>query len=341
MVHTCYSYPNMGSSEACSGTDLSGCRWYSGGVSCSTYEDGDTVCSGSYYECGYDAEGNYSCEERSADEVTVTTNCYDNEQFRYWNRYRAFVVNFGSPASPVLEPVIDMPTNEEGVSTIAEGDAIYYSYKVPAEVEGDPRPYARYYVRKIDLTNPAEPAVGAPVNVPGQVLDVAGDYLYTQDTVYGDTIIETSLARVRMFEGRAYLMNRRRLTDQQVEAVQLDGRGHLLVSHRDSWWSTVSSTGSVQKLSLFDAALNPLSTVDVDAWATLAGAEDGRALFQVPGGLLVVNLDAPAFPYPQAYFPTQTWPQSLEIAGDRAYFAAGRYGIYDFDLNTYNLLPLL
>ena len=27
--------------------------------------------------------------------------------------------------------------------------------------------------------------------------------------------------------------------------------------------------------------------------------------------------------------------------GASAYFAAGRYGIYDFDLNTYNLLPLL
>ena len=341
MVHTCYSYPTNAPSDRCSGPDLSGCSWYSGGISCSTYEDGDTVCTGTYYLCAYDADGNYSCEERSEDEVAVTTNCYDNEQFRYWSRYRAFVVNFGTPSNPVLEPALEMPVSEEGVSTIAEGDAIYYSFKVPAEVSGDPRPYARYFVRKIDLADPSAPQVGAPVNVPGQVLDVAGDYLYTQDTVYGDTIIETSLARVRMFEGSAYLMNRRRLTDQQVEAVQLDGRGHLLVSHRDSWWSTVSSASSMQKLSIFDAALNPLSTVDVDAWATLGGAKDGRALFQVPGGLLVVNLDAPTYPYPQSYFPTATWPQKLEIAGDRAYFAAGRFGIYDFDLNTYNLLPLL
>ena len=55
----------------------------------------------------------------------------------------------------------------------------------------------------------------------------------------------------------------------------------------------------------------------------------------------MVNLDTPANPFPQAYFPTAGWPQKIDIAGDRAYFAAGRYGIYDFDLNTYNLLPLL
>ena len=342
MVHSCSSYPSSSVSSGCSTEDLAGCEWFSGGRNCNTYEDGDTVCTGAYYRCGYDADSSYSCTEIDASEVTVTTSCYDNEQFRYWNRYRAFVVNFEQPSDPVLEPVIEMPASEEGVSTIAEGDKVYYSYKEPYEVDGDPRPYARYFFRTIDLADPSAPTLSAAVNVPGQVLDASGDYLFTQDTVYGEAIVETSLARVRMFEGRAYLMNRRRLTDQQVEAVKLDGRGQLLVSHRDSWWSTVSSSGSsMQKLSIFDTALTPLASVEVDAWATLSGAQDGRALFQVPGGLLVVNLDAPANPYPQAYFPTAGWPQKIDIAGDRAYFAAGRYGIYDFDLNTYNLLPLL
>jgi hypothetical protein len=344
MVHTCNSYPTATASSGCSSEDLASCEWLSGGRTCNTNEAGETVCTGAYYRCGYDADSSYSCTEVDAAEVAVSTSCYDNEQFRYWNRYRAFVVNFAQPSNPVLEPVLEMSSGEEGVATVAEGDTLYYSYKVPYDVEGDPRPYARYFFRKLDLSQPSAPILSAGVNVPGQVLDVSGDYLFTQDTVYGDAIIETSLARVRLFEGSAYLMNRLRLPDQQVEAVQLDGRGNLLVSHRDSWWSTVTSGGTgsdMQKLSIYDVSLRELASVNVDAWATLSGAQDGRALFQVPGGLMVVNLDAPANPFPQAYFPTAGWPQKIDIAGDRAYFAAGRYGIYDFDLNTYNLLPLL
>ena len=344
MVHTCSSYPTATSSAGCSTDDLASCEWISGGRTCNTNEAGETVCTGAYYHCGYDAAGSYSCTEIDAADVAVSTSCYDNEQFRYWNRYRAFVVNFEQPSDPVLEPVVEMSSGEQGVATVAEGDTLYYSYKVPYDVEGDPRPYARYFFRTLDLSQPSAPILSAGVNVPGQVLDVSGDYLFTQDTVYGDAIIETSLARVRMFEGSAYLMNRLRLPDQQVEAVQLDGRGNLLVSHRDSWWSTVTAGGTgsdMQKLSIFDVSLHELASVNVDAWATLSGAQDGRALFQVPGGLMVVNLDAPANPFPQAYFPTAGWPQKIDIAGDRAYFAAGRYGIYDFDLNTYNLLPLL
>ena len=80
---------------------------------------------------------------------------------------------------------------------------------------------------------------------------------------------------------------------------------------------------------------------DVDDWAALQEARDGRALFQVPGGLLVFNLDNAEAPFPQAYFPTRGWPRDIMVVGDDITFAAGRYGIYSFDMDSFNLLTPL
>ncbi len=82
-----------------------------------------------------------------------------------------------------------------------------------------------------------------------------------------------------------------------------------------------------------------LAEVEADSWAQLRDARSGRALFQVPGGLLVFNLDDPTAPYPQAFFATRGWPRDILVEGRQIIFAAGRYGIYAFDLDTVNLLP--
>jgi hypothetical protein len=97
----------------------------------------------------------------------------------------------------------------------------------------------------------------------------------------------------------------------------------------------------MQELTILDGSLTPASNVSIDSWATLSGAQDGRALFQVPGGVLVMNIANAAAPYPQAYFATLGWPQSISFSDAKAMFAAGRFGIYEFDLDLFNLLPPL
>ena len=81
-----------------------------------------------------------------------------------------------------------------------------------------------------------------------------------------------------------------------------------------------------------------LAEVDVASWATLRDARAGRALFQVPGGLLLFNLDNPARPFAQAFFATRGWPHDILVVERQIVFAAGRHGIYAFDLDTFNLL---
>jgi hypothetical protein len=52
----------------------------------------------------------------------------------------------------------------------------------------------------------------------------------------------------------------------------------------------------------------------------------------------VFNLDDPAAPYPQAYFPVLGWPSAVVVEDRQILMAAGRYGIYAFDLDVFNLL---
>jgi hypothetical protein len=139
-------------------------------------------------------------------------------------------------------------------------------------------------------------------------------------------------------------MATRRFPDQLVEKVALDGAEHVVVSHRLAWqlaWE-LGVADNVQRMTVLDAGrdMPVLSEVEVDDWAQLRDARAGRALFQAPGGLLLFNLDDATQPYPQAYFPTLGWPRDVLVDGRDVLFAAGRYGIYAFDLDTFNLLPM-
>ncbi len=336
------------------------CTYVNGYIQCVTPEGGEEVCTGSIQRCTY-SDDTYECVEVDPADVTLETNCWDNDYYRYWTTFDLHVLDLREPASPALSDAIELPTEDEGVGILADGTDVWVSYRRPYEVEGDSRGYVRYFVRALDVANPAEPVLGAPVNVPGTLIAADGDTLYTQDTLWGEHIIDTAVARLELHDGLAYLQAIRRFPDQDVHTIKLDGAGNLLVSHRLSWLAARAPDGGgsvdagsdsdapstptedpKQTLTVLDAAsLAPLGTTAIDTWASLQDAQAGRALFSVPGGLLVVNLDSPATPWAQAWFPTQAWPWNIRVDDGVIRFAAGRYGIYEFALDTYNLLPPL
>jgi hypothetical protein len=57
--------------------------------------------------------------------------------------------------------------------------------------------------------------------------------------------------------------------------------------------------------------------------------------------MLVMNLSNPALPFAQAWFPTRGWSRTFTVRDNRLVFAAGPFGIYEFDLDVFNLLPPL
>ena len=113
------------------------------------------------------------------------------------------------------------------------------------------------------------------------------------------------------------------------------------MSHSDIWdYSSSTEWNQQHYLTILNAdTLAETGSTTVDAWASLAQAVDGRALFAVPGGMLVMNIEDPANPFAQAWFPTRGWWSNSTVRGDRLIFAAGPFGITEANLNEFNLLP--
>jgi hypothetical protein len=203
----------------------------------------------------------------------------------------------------------------------------------------------RRFFRAIDVSDPAAPALGAGVNIPGDVIAADGDVIYTRDLIWDDTQTETLVARLTVDGNVARLRAQRLFDNRAVAAVQLDGSGHVLVSHDPAWnfhdYYGVRGDAELptHTLSILDDAdLAVAGETDVDSWASFMTAKAGRAIYSVAGGLLVLNVEDAASPFAQAYFATNGWASELLLDGNEILFAAGPYGIYRFDSDTFNLL---
>lgn len=317
--------------------DEAGDTWYTGGIACVSVNDQPEVCYGQIFQC--DSTG--ACDPVDVDSVQTSTWCDTWDYNRYWQSYSLQVVDLSDPASPALADTLEMPEEEEGVAVVVDGTTAWYGYRTPEEVDGDGRPYVKYFTRAVDLSDPSSPQLGAAINIPGIPLLADGSTLYTQDFVWNGALVESAVSKVTIDGDLATLAARKRFSERQVESVRLDGDGHALVTHSKSWQDTPYwyYDSEPVKLSVLDTSdLSEASAVDVDRWAELTAAMDGRALFTVPGGVLVMNLENAAQPWPQAYFATTGWPRSMLVDEGYVMLAADRYGIYRFDLDETNLL---
>ncbi len=354
--HVCHTWPEE-SGPCTSGSE---CTFYDGGITCRSIDGGPEVCEGAIAACGVPPD-DVACVEIDPSTIATRTECGDHELRRYWQSMTLEVLDLSNPAAPVLAPSTELPVADEAVSIIGGDGAVYYTYRRPTEVvdPADPRPVVAWFFRAIDLSAPLHPVVGAPVNVPGELIAIDGAALYTRDLRWGERTAETLVHRLELLGDRALLLGSQRFSDRLVQGVVLDGAGHVLVTDRPPWsydGGIGVGTGTVDvgapggaadvarpvtelaRLSILDATtLDVVAEVDVDTWATLNGAEDGRALFQVPGGLLLLDLRDATHPAPQAYFPLQGWPSEVLFEGDEILLAAGPFGIYRFDANDRNI----
>ncbi len=330
--------------------------YYSGGIHCQSVDGAEPVCTGTIQLCTYEIvsqegdegeereeEYTYSCEEVDPASIRTEESCYDYDLYRYWTRFRLAILDLSNPDAPVVAQTLEMPEGEENTTLKASGDTLYIGYKQPVEVEGDSRSYVRYFFKTLDLSNPSSPRMSAGINVPGDLLAVEGETVFTQDYLWGRNVVDTTVNRLQIRNGRAYLQASHRIEDREIHGVILDGSGHMLISHRVPY-SIASQdpnfdwSAQRQELTILNTSdLDEQSHVEVDQWAQLQTAAEGRVLFQVPGGTLVLNFEDATAPYAQAYLPLQGWPQRTVLHEGRLFIPAGRFGLYGFNLNDYNI----
>jgi hypothetical protein len=330
-VHQCTKY----FSGASGGSTT--CLTIYGSSTCTTPAGGKEQCSGGFSEC--DQTG--KCKAIAPPPGTQES-CSDYEQIRYWQSYAFDTLDLRNPDAPSLAPRLEMPTSEEGTSVLASGTTLFVNYRQPFAMKDTTLNHVKHYARVIDFSDPQRPTRGEPVNVPGDVIAVAGSTLYTRDMVWTDTQTRTLLARLTLSGNLAYLQASRLFTDRNVETVRLDGSAHIFVSGSPIWnWGPCGMAAATHpyKLSILDAqTLETSGEADVDQWATFTDARQGRALFRVSGGLLVFDVQDVMHPKAQAYFPTLGWPNEILFDGKDIMFAAGPYGVYRFDASVFNLL---
>jgi hypothetical protein len=338
-LERCYDYPldNGWCASNSDGTSTCPETYASGSINCERrLPDGEQWCTGELYTCDFETG---ECEVTP--NIPTQHNCYEEDDTRYWSSMSFNVVDLHNPDAPALADEITAADDEEAVSVIASGAAVYFSYQKPADLPGDPRPYVRRYFRKLDVSNPSAPQLAAGINVPGEVIAVAGSSLFTRDVVWDELDAETMIARLVVDGGLAHLQAQRLFDERQVMAVHPDGAGHVLVSHGPVWsyYRGYDREPESYTLSILGSdALNVQGTAPVDSWATFVDAEAGKAIFSVSGGLLLFNVENAAAPFAQAYYPTDSWyTPELVLDDDEIVFAAGPYGIYRFDTDAFNL----
>lgn len=318
------------------------CGYYTGSIICRSLNGAEPVCSGEINYCADDATtGEWDCHEIDPESIETQSYCWDNDRYRYWEKFSLIPLDLTTPSAPTLGGIVELAEDDEGVSMLVEDSTIWLSYKRPEVVADTALGFVRYYIQNVELENPSSPEMGIAVNVPGELIAKAGDELFTRDFLYGESIVETGIGQLRLGDGVATLEAYVTFPNQLVQAVKTDGAGRLLVTHRESWQTFEGDwSENVDKLTILDtqAELAVLGVANIDRWATLQDARDGRALYVVPGGVLIFNFENAQSPYPQAYFATQGWPLSFAMLESTVMFAAGPFGIYTFDLNTFNLL---
>ena len=322
------------------------CSYYQGNRYCRSLNGETPSCEENINYC--ERSGNeLSCEESSYDEavaagVRFEEDCNEYEETRYWQSFSLEIVDLRDPANPSLAEGVALSDDFEGVSAVADGTSVYLTYQVPVEIDGDTRPYVRYYFNEVSLIDPANPDVSNSVNIPGNLIAVDGDTLFTQDTVWGEEVVEVALARLERHDDLAYLQAWHRFEDQQIYSIHVDSDAdQVIISHRRSWRADNNDEENLQRMTILDEEnLEELSSVAIDSWATLQDATAARAVFQVPGGLLIFNVDNAQTPYAQAFFPLRGWPRQIFIEDDEVIMPAGPFGIYTFGLDVFNLLSI-
>ena len=202
------------------------------------------------------------------------------------------------------------------------------------------------------------------MNVPGRLVQREGSALFTEDQLYGENIVETTINRLELMEDSAYLRGVERFRDAWVRGIELDGAGLVFVNHqpwhsyywghRGGYDGVATSDGAggdereesdedrnSSRLSVYrieDDGFVAAADVPIDDWAHLRTATPARAIFGVGGGVLVMNVDDPSDPHPQTFVGLRGWPSRFVPVGRRLWLPSNRYGIQEVDAEQGNLL---
>jgi hypothetical protein len=221
------------------------------------------------------------------------------------------VLDLRDPDAPALHEPLDPPSSADMVSALTVGSSVYYAHRVrneePAEEGTWPR--ARFYFGRVDLSDPSAPVFAPEVNVPGQLVAIDGEHVYTREFFQRDGKLHTRVHRSLVRDGHAELRATHDFGDWLALSIATDGAGHLLADLQPPAWESPSEHDPPRGLVLHVLDADSLELVgkgDVGRFGTRLAARGDRVLYEASQGFLVMDLSDPAAPFARAWVPVFT-----------------------------------
>ncbi len=194
-------------------------------------------------------------------------------------------------------------------------------------------PWGRYYVDRVDLTDPSNPVLLPKINVPGVLAAASPDgrQLTTLETRWSADTTSTWVHGLDLTDrGTASLRGSVELPGYPAGSAQQGGTTWILTS---SWAAGASSL----KLAAVDlASMTLASSQQVQGgWAWLQEAAGGKLFLQAgwnDQGILVYDLADPGQPAFHGFHRTSGWVQDVVVGDGVAWLPSGPYGVQVIDL---------
>ncbi|MCZ6795121.1 MAG: beta-propeller domain-containing protein [Planctomycetota bacterium] len=253
---------------------------------------------------------------------------------------KIFVVDLSDPDAPRLGATIVLDDANWVWGLKSRGSMLFFStYRVRRTATGW---IARYYLRRIDLSDPSNPVELPEVNIPGMFLEATEDLdvIYTLETRwdYRFRRSRTYLYALQLGGDRAFLLSRVEF-DGYLNSVQIDDGvavgslyryGYEIVDGRRTWWNR----SFLVAIDLSDPrAVRVASETEVPVTHAYLQKFTGRRAFTGCGpGLFVYSFEDPEQPVFESFFRRQGWSQDVLLRENKAYVPSGYYGVQVFQL---------
>jgi hypothetical protein len=243
------------------------------------------------------------------------------------------ILDLSDPDEPRLAAAVAIPDSSWAWGLYAAGSYLWLTHF--EWHDGDD--LGRYYVDRVDLSDPAHPRLLPKLNVPGVFFAASPDgrALYTLETWWpsnGSTPTTWLHALDLTARGTARLRGSANVGGYPSGVAAAGGF---------AWVATTDGSGSTSRTRLAAVDLGTVSVTSDQAveggWAWVRAAAGGKLFVEASWqdqGLLIYGLADPAHPAFERFYRTPSWVWDIVVDGGRAYLPSGPYGVPVVDLSA-------
>jgi hypothetical protein len=256
--------------------------------------------------------------------------------------HKLYLVDLADADHPTLASTVGLDDADWAWGLKASGSRLFLSfYRAVLENE---RWMARYFLRIIEVADPANPDVRPGVNIPGMFVDAqpGTPFIYTHETWWDQTLAKTrSFFHALALDGDRAVLQSSVEFDGYLNSIQVSDhaafattyRWEVIVVESVEQWRNYSELISVD---LGDPlALRLAGRAEVPQnYAYLQKVDGGRAFLGSGAGIFTYRVDDVDNLEFEAFHRTQGWTQNIVVRDEKAYVPSGYFGVQVLDLGS-------